>query len=81
MGVDCSDVFFASFSKGKRNCVDLFEVSLANMTKARYQSIRKLCSGVFCRKQARQFVPVTMPSCDSSTQPLLTGDSMAQHQR
>ena len=57
VGVDCSDVFFAGFSKGKRSCVDLFEVSLANMTKARYQNIRKLCSGVFWRKQAMHFAP------------------------
>ena len=48
------------------------------MTKASYEKIRKLCSGVFCEKQtlpvasAWQFVPVTMLNCDLSTPLLFT---------
>ena len=46
------------------SCIDLFEQSLANMTKATYQNIRKLCSAVFSRKQTRQFAAPSIPSCD-----------------
>ncbi len=35
----------------------LFGASVANMTKATYQKMRKLCSGLFSRKQTLQFVP------------------------
>ena len=66
---------FRSFPQGKWSCVDLFELSLANMTRATYQNNRKLCSGVLCRKQTLQFVPETIPSCDMSTELLLSGDS------
>ena len=52
------------FSSRQVSCIDLFEQSLANMTKATYQNIRKLCSAVFSRKQTRQFAAPSIPSFD-----------------
>ena len=54
---------FRSFPQGKWSFVDLFEFPLANMVKATYENIRKLCSGVFSRKQTVQFAPNTTASC------------------
>ena len=34
------------------------------MAKATYENIRRLCSGVFSRKQTLQFAPATTASCD-----------------
>ena len=45
------------------------------MAKATYENIRKLCSGVFSRKQTLQFAPDTTASCDVSIQLLFSGDS------
>ena len=55
-----------------------FELSLANMTKATYENITKLCSGAFSRKQTLQFAPAAIATCDVmcdvSTQLLFPGD-------
>ncbi len=45
------------------------------MLKATYQKTRKLCSGLFSRKQTLQFASVMTPSCDVSTQQLCVTDS------
>ena len=45
------------------------------MAKATYENIRKLCSGVFSRKQTLQFAPAMTASCDVSIQLLFSGDS------
>ena len=45
------------------------------MARATYENIRKLCSGVFSRKQTLQFAPDTTASRDVSIQLLFSGDS------
>lgn len=66
---------FTVFSQCKWSFVDLFQFPLANMVKATYENIKKLCTGVFSRKQMLQFAPATTASCDVSIQLLFSGDS------
>ena len=68
---------FRSFPQSKWSFVDLFEFPLANIAKATYKNIRKLCSGVFSRKQTLQFAPDTTASCDVSIQLLFSGGSIS----
>ena len=65
---DCSQllIIFSLFAVLKWSFVDLSEFPPANMAKDTYENNRKLCSGVFPRKQTLQFTPATTAVCDVS---------------
>ena len=70
-----SPSLFAVFLKASNVVLIFFNQALANMSKATYQNIRKLCSTVFSRKQTLQFDMSSIPGCDVSTGLLFSEDS------
>ena len=60
-----SSTFFRCFPQGNWSYVGLFEQSPATMIEDTYQNIRKLCSGVFSRKQTLPSFDVSELSCFS----------------
>ena len=64
------DASFRSLPWGKWSFVELFELPVANMSKATYHDIRNLCRGVFSSKQTLRFA-----SASIKNQLRISGDS------